>query len=604
MTQQHLDRLSAVDASFLAQEGPSSHMHVGGVLIFDGAPPAFDDVLDSVRGRLHLVPRYRQKLATPPLETGRPLWVDDPTFNIEFHVRHTALPAPGSEEQLLALAARVASQPLDRTKPLWELWLVEGLAGDGLAGSGDGLAGSGDGLAGPGDGLAGPGDGLAGADLAGAGDSPHERFALISKTHHSLVDGVSGVDLATVLFDFDPDPKPPARAPLTELEPWRPKAQPTSAELAVTGVRDAVLTVTEVAARALAGLLTPRRSVDRLKDAVEGIGEIVWAELNPAPSTPLNVQIGPYRRFRVVRQQLADYKLVKGAFGGTINDVVLTVVSGALARWLHARGVRTEGLELRALVPVSVRRTDQRHQLGNQLTVMRGPLPVYVQDPLARLDVVRAAMDDLKESKQAIGASTLTAAQVLAPPTVLAQASRLNVSTRLFNLLVTNIPGPQRPLYMLGRKLQDLFPIAFLPTNHALAVALMSYDGGIDFGLLGDFDALDDIDVIANGIEQELELMVAAAHAASRSAKAQAPAPAPAATSEAASAAAADETAAPAASNGSGADASNGSGADASNGSRPGSILPTGRRRSAAGPASDMRAKRTHRAPPVHGPRP
>ena len=231
-----------------------------------------------------------------------------------------------------------------------------------------------------------------------------ERFALISKTHHSLVDGVSGVDLATVLFDFEPDPQPAPRAPSTELEPWRPQSQPTSTELAVAGVRDAVLTVTDVAVRALAGLLTPHRSVERLKDAVEGIGEIVWAELNPAPSTPLNVPIGPYRRFSIVRQELADYKRVKAVFGGTVNDVVLTVVSGALARWLHSRGVRTEGLELRALVPVSVRRNDQHHTLGNQLSVMRGPLPVYVQDPVARLGVVRAAMDELKDSKQAIGA--------------------------------------------------------------------------------------------------------------------------------------------------------------------------------------------------------
>jgi WS/DGAT/MGAT family acyltransferase len=549
MTQQHLDRLSAVDASFLAQEGPSSHMHVGGLLIFDGAPPAFDDVLDSVRGRLHMVPRYRQKLATPPLETGRPLWVDDPAFNIEFHVRHTALPSPGSEEQLLALAARVASQPLDRTKPLWELWLVEG--------------------------------------LAGTAEGGEERFALISKTHHSLVDGVSGVDLATVLFDSDPQPKPAPRNPSSALEPWQPRSQPTSTELAVAGVRDAVLTVTDVAARALAGLLTPQRSVERLRDAVEGLGEIVWAELNPAPSTPLNVPIGPYRRFSIVRQELSDYKLVKAAFGGTVNDVVLTVVSGALTRWLHSRAVRTEGLELRALVPVSVRRTDQHHQLGNQLTVIRGPLPVYVQDPVARLQVVREAMDDLKDSKQSIGASTLTAAQVLAPPTVLAQASRLNFSTRLFNLLVTNIPGPQLPLYMLGHKLEGLFPIAFLPQNHALAIALMSYNGAIDYGLLGDFDTLDDIELIASGIEQELALLVKAAQAAPQPGTAEPVVPA------------ATQTAPPAATPA--AAAGNGSRADMSNGSHPGSILPTAPRRSGAGPASDMRAKRAQHAQPPRG---
>jgi diacylglycerol O-acyltransferase len=213
----------------------------------------------------------------------------------------------------------------------------------------------------------------------------------------------------------------------------------------------------------------------------------------------------------VVRQQLADYKEIKDALGGTVNDVVLSVVSGGLAQWLRARGVRTEGLEMRALVPVSVRTNDQRGALGNQLTAMRAPLPLYIEDPVSRLRFIRAAMDGLKESKQAVGAATLAAVNNLAPPTILAQASRLNFSTRLFNLLVTNIPGPQLPLYLLGRELQDLFPVAFLPENHALAVAIMSYNGGLDYGLLGDYDALPDIDVVADGIEASLAELLAAA---------------------------------------------------------------------------------------------
>ena len=195
----------------------------------------------------------------------------------------------------------------------------------------------------------------------------------------------------------------------------------------------------------------------------------MWAGLNPAPATPLNVPIGPHRRFEVVRCELSDFKRVKDAFGGTVNDVVLTVVAGALRRWLRARGVRTEGLELRALVPVSIRAKDEQGSLGNRIAVMRGPLPVYIEDPVARLRVVKAAMDGLKESKQAVGAEVIAGVQQFAPPTVLAQASRLNFSTRLFNLIVTNVPGPQFPLYVLGRKLQDLFPIAFLPEDHALA---------------------------------------------------------------------------------------------------------------------------------------
>ena len=463
MPQQHLDRLTSIDASFLHQEGESSHMHIGGVLIFEGPPPAFEDFLNHIRRRLHLVPRYRQRLATPPLETGRPLWVDDPTFNLEYHVRHTALPEPGTERQLFLLASRIASQQLDRSKPLWENWLVEGLEGD--------------------------------------------RFALISKTHHSLVDGVSGVDLATVLFDLEPDPPKPGEG----LEPWRPQPEPSQARLVAAGVRGMVNQTVSLASRAVSAATRPATTLNLIKDAAEGIGEIAWAGLNPAPQTPLNVEIGPHRRFTVVRQQLSDYKEVKNALGGTVNDVVLSVVSGALASWLHSRGVRTEGLEMRALVPVSVRTHDQRGTLGNQLTVMRGPLPVYITDPVARLQAVSRAMNGLKESKQAVGAATLVAVNNLAPPTILAQASRLNFSTRLFNLIVTNIPGPQVPLYLLGRKLEDLFPVAFLPENHGLAIAIMSYNGGIDFGLLGDYDALPDIEVVAEGIDNSLQELLAIA---------------------------------------------------------------------------------------------
>jgi WS/DGAT/MGAT family acyltransferase len=515
MAQRHLDRLSSIDASFLHQEGPSSHMHIGGVLIFQGPPPDFADFLNHIRSRLHLVPRYRQKLATPPLETGRQLWVDDPDFNIEYHVRHTALPAPGTEEQLFLLAARIASQQLDRDKPLWENWLVEGLEGD--------------------------------------------RFALISKTHHALVDGVSGVDLATVLLDLEPTP--PKQSP-AELEPWKPHRQPSSAELVAAGVRGMVGVATGLVSRAVSAATHPATSFAGVRDAVEGVGEIAWAGLNPAPVTPLNVEIGPYRRYAVVRHQLADYKAVKNAFGGTVNDVVLTVVSGALARWLESRGVRTEGLEMRALVPVSVRTDAHRGTLGNQLAAMRGPLPVYIHDPVSRLAFVRRAMDGLKESKQAVGAATLAAVNDLAPPTILAEASRLNFSTRLFNLLVTNIPGPQIPLYLLGRRLEDLFPLAFLPKNHALAVAIMSYNGGLDYGLLGDYDALPDIDVIADGIEASLAELLDAARARAAS---------------------------------NGGEKSRKGGEKARNGG-PTQILPTAGTRPRQGPAADMRAKRAKRS--------
>ncbi len=527
MPQQHLDRLTATDASFLHQEGSSSHMHIGALLVFEGRPPKFEDYLDHVRSRLHLVPRYRQKLATPPLETGRPMWVDDPSFNLEYHVRHTALPPPGSEEQLLLAAARVASRQLDRRKPLWESWLVEGL---------------------------GP-----------ATEGGEERFALMFKTHHALVDGVSGVDLATVLFDLSPEPPEPGSA----LEPWRPSTAPSPPQLVVAGVRGAIGVTAEIVNRIMGAATRPSSSWGVVRDALEGVGEIVWAALNPAPETPLNVEIGPYRRYSVVRGRLEDYKEVKDVFGGTVNDVVLTVVAGALGKWLRSRGVRTEGLELRALVPVSVRAADQRGTLGNQLTVMRGPLPVYIQDPVARLRFVKRAMDGLKDSKQAVGAATLAAVNNLAPPTVLAQASRLNFSTRLFNLIVTNIPGPQLPLYVLGRQLQDLFPVAFLPDHHALAIAIMSYNGSIDYGLLGDYDALPDIEEIGHGIEESLQELLSAARRKRGG---------PAAASKSAVAS----------------NAGNGSGgrSEAIREDGEPKIIPSARSRPKRGPAADMRAKR------------
>jgi WS/DGAT/MGAT family acyltransferase len=463
MAQQHLDRLTAVDASFLAQEGPASHMHIGGVVLCDGPPPRFEEMLDHVRSRLHLVPRYRQRLAQPPLETGRPLWVDDPTFNLEYHVRQTALPAPGSEAQLMRLVARIMSQQLDRSKPLWEMWIVEGLDDGG--------------------------------------------FALITKTHHSLIDGISGVDLATVMFDLTPVP---AELPHPD-EPWQPHAEPTGAELVAGGA----IGLARVAAGAVAGALgivrNPQATLRALTVAAEGVGEVAWAGLNPAPDTPLNVPIGPHRRYAVVRNRLDDFKTVKNAFGGTVNDVVLTVVSGALRDWLHSRGVRTEGLELRALVPVSTRRSSERNEMGNRIAAMRGPLPVYIDDPIARLRAVKASMDGLKESKQAVGAEVLAGVQSFAPPTILAQASRLNFSTRLFNLIVTNVPGPQVPLYVRGREMTDVFPVAFLPKDHALAIAIMSYNGQMNFGLLADYDAVPDLDRIADGIEASLAELVALA---------------------------------------------------------------------------------------------
>ena len=457
-----MDRLTSVDASFLTNETGSSHMHIGAVVIAEGPPPSYEDLLAHIQGRLHLVPRYRQKLAFPPVETGRPFWIDDPQFNLEYHVRHSALPAPGGEDQLRKMAARVFSQQLDRTKPLWELWLVQGLK--------------------------------------------RKRFALISKTHHSVIDGIAGVDIATVLFDVKPVPEP-ARSD----EQWIPQPEPSPVELAARGVEGLAKAPLGLARRLESAVRHPNSALGRAREAAEGVGDVAWAMANPAPDVPLNTEIGSHRRFLWVRAELEQFKGIKRALGGTVNDVVLATVSGALRRWMHARSVRTEGLELRALVPVSIRAAGDGGELGNQIAAVRGPLPVYIEDPAERLRVVREEMNDVKDSKQAVGAEVISRFNDFAPPTLLAQASRLNFSTRLFNLIVTNVPGPQFPLYVLGRELEDVFPVAFLPENHALAIAIMSYDGGINFGLLADYDALDDVGLIAEGIEAEIHELAEAA---------------------------------------------------------------------------------------------
>ena len=437
-------------------------MHVGALGIFEGPAPAHADFASHIESRLGLVPRYRQKLAFPRFEMGRPFWVDDPAFNLDYHVRNTALPGPGSEDQLRQLVGRIFSQRLDRSKPLWELWLAQGLE-----------------------------DG---------------RFALISKTHHALVDGVSGMDIATVLFDLEAVP-----AEVKAAESWTPAPEPSEADLVAEGIKDLVKTPLSLAGRAAGALQSPGRSLEELSAAAEGVGEVAWAILNPAPEVPLNVPIGPHRRVRWEQSRLADFREIKNALGGTVNDAVLAVVAGALGRWLRTRGVQTEGLELRALVPVSIRTEHDRGTLGNRIAAMRGPLPVYASDPIERLRLVQEAMGHLKESKQALGAEVISGLQDFAPPTLLAQASRLNFSTRLFNLIVTNVPGPQFPLYLLGREMLEIVPIAFLPEEHALAIAIMSYNGKLDFGLLADHDAMPDLEEVGELLEESLAELLAAA---------------------------------------------------------------------------------------------
>jgi len=461
------DRLSALDTSFLHLESGGAHMHVASVLIFGGEPPAYEELLSAIESALPLVPRYRQKLAEVPLGQGRPVWIDDPHFNLRYHVRHSALPAPGSSEQLRLIAARLFSQRLDRNKPLWELNLVEGLE----------------------DGPDGP------------------RFAAITKTHHALVDGVSGVDLISVLFDASPEGSP---APVV-AGGWVPRPEPTSAQL----LADAVLERSTVPAEAARGVraLTrrPRRAAQRMGERLVGIGAMAWAGMRPAPASPFNVPIGPHRRYAWVDAQVAEFKAIKDALGGTLNDVVLAAVTLALGRFLRRRGEPTEDLVLKAMVPVSVRADAERGALGNRVSAVYAPLPVAVTDPRTVFETVHEAMRGLKESGQAVGAEALLSLADFAPPTIMSQAARLQSRQRFFNVVVTNVPGPQLPLYLLGRELQSIYPVVPLALNTALGIAIMSYDGRLGFGLLGDYDALPDLDEVAADLERSIDELGAAA---------------------------------------------------------------------------------------------
>jgi WS/DGAT/MGAT family acyltransferase len=435
-------QLSATDASFLLQEREGAQMHIGGVSVFDGPAPEHEELREHIRRRLILVPRFRQRLAEPPLALTRPWWVDDPEFNIDYHLRRTALPWPGGADQLKALIARVFSQRLDRGKPLWEMYIVEGLEED--------------------------------------------RFALITKVHHALVDGISGVDIASVIMDTRAEPAPGDRA----AAPFERHPAPSRAEL--------------LAHYAAGGALYPRRLSRAATQVTAALGAMGWELLNPAPRLPLNGPIGPHRRYEGRDLSFDEVHRIKQRYDATINDVVLAVATGALGEWLRARGVRTEGLDLRALVPVNLRGDEERGLLGNRVALLRATLPIYASDPEQRVKLVRDEMRRAKRSSQLMAAQTIIGLSDFALPTILAQASRLNFSTRLFNLIITNVPGPQFPLYLLGRELKSIAPVAFLPKGHALSIAVFSYNGLITFGLLGDYDRMYDLELIADGLERSL----------------------------------------------------------------------------------------------------
>ncbi|MBI5503902.1 MAG: wax ester/triacylglycerol synthase family O-acyltransferase [Deltaproteobacteria bacterium] len=467
------DRLTAADNAFLELEAGKAHMHIAATAILEigtlgnaAGGVDIERIREYVASRLHLIPRYRQRLVYVPLE-NHPVWVDDDHFNIAYHVRHASLPRPGTVDQLKRLAARIQSQRLDRAKPLWEFWVIEGLD-----------------------------DG--------------SRFAIIQKAHHCMIDGISGVDLLTVLmsplastlFDHGPAfvPRPaPSGAALVAEELWR-------------RVRDPLSVVGQLPAR----LTDPRSALRDLRENVEGLAEALTSTILPASATPWNQPIGPHRRFDWLALDLEDIKDVKNALGGTVNDVVLATVAGAVRRFLQRRGLSADGLRIRANVPVSVRTHEERGSLGNRIALWMTDLPVDERDPVTRLDRIRATTTRLKDSKQALGAQVLASVSDMTTWRLMALAVRMSTRSRPFNIVVTNVPGPQIELYLLDARLCEIYPMVNLLENQGLGVALFSYAGKLFWGVLADWDLVPDLDAFVAAIGDSFRELQAAARAESR----------------------------------------------------------------------------------------
>jgi len=460
-----MDRLSPLDAFFLHIEDDVNHMHIGSVGIFEGPPPPYADLTATVGGRLGLVPRYRQKVAAVPLSLGRPVWVDDPYFNIEYHVRHTALPAPGGEAELRRLVGRVMSQQLDRAKPLWEIWMVEGLEED--------------------------------------------RWAIVSKVHHCLVDGVSGAELMAVIFDLTPE------VPAPVDDGWRPHTPPSSLRLARDAAVNLMTSPYEQVRAVMSLVRRPQRTLDAAREILKG-SVALSAIVRPTPATSLNGPIGPNRRYTWSTVDLADVKRVRAAHGGTVNDVVLALITRGFRDLLAGRGEALgEDRVIRTLVPVSVRTRPEGGAahgdgtLENKVSAMFAELPVGVDDPVIRLHGISAQLDDLKESRQAVAGEALTSLSGFAPSMLLALGTRVatRAASRLGNLdtVTTNVPGPQFPLYSCGRRMVRACPYVPLATPLRVGVSIFSYDGELAFGITGDYDTAPDIDVLGEGISAGLK---------------------------------------------------------------------------------------------------
>jgi WS/DGAT/MGAT family acyltransferase len=472
MAYAHYDRLTALDLSFLRYEeqDPGVHMHVGVVALFERGPLAVgEDGVDierirrAVESSLGESPRFRQKLLQIP-RFEVPVWVDDPRFNLQYHVRHTALPQPGSIRQLKRLAGRIFSQRLDRSKPLWEFWFVEGLEED--------------------------------------------RFALIGKAHHCLVDGISGFDLLARMMKLDPDPtiEPP--------KAWLPRPAPDRGRLVGEEVSRRGALPFQIASAGARALAEPRSSFERLRDASGALYEAFGANLKPCSPTCLNADIGPYRRFDWTRFELAAVKEVRHRLGGTVNDVVLTTVAGALGRFLRQRGEQVSQLDFRAMVPVSVRRPRERGAEGNRVVSLMAALPIAEADPRQRFARVVETTRQLKESRQARGVEIIEEISDRTTPELFVALAR-RTARNAYNLVVTNVPGPAAPTWFAGAKMLAIHPLVPIFVNNALGIALFSYDGGLFWGFNADWDAVPDLHDVVAFVESEFEALAKAAAASS-----------------------------------------------------------------------------------------
>ena len=461
------DRLSPLDASILYLESAETPMHAGNVAIFDEPPSGFDydALVGLVEDRIAFVPRYRQKVRPVLGRLARPVWVDDPDFDLTYHVRRSALPRPGTDEQLRELVARVLSRPLDRDRPLWEMYLVEGLA--------------------------------------------RGRFAVLSKTHHAIVDGITTVDIGQVILDDTSEPR------MTTPEPWRPQPGPGRLDLVAGAVAEAVRHPSTVVDQVRTGLGDIEHAAQRVIGNVGGLAEAARAAVRPAPPGPLNVPIGSQRRFETVDALLESYRRIRAKHGGTVNDVVLATLAGALRGWLMTRGEAVGAdSSVRALVPVSVQAPPVGSDVatvGNQVASYLVDLPIGEPNPIMRLQRITYAMRAHADTGRAVSARALVELAGFAPPTLHAVGARVasGLSRRLFNLVVTNVPGPQTPLYAAGARLSASYPVVPLTPGQAVAVGVTSYDGTVRYGLYADRDAMPDLAVLAQCITDALDELIA-----------------------------------------------------------------------------------------------